>query len=36
MIVQELIKQLKKLPKDAEVYLCKDWDQVEEGILTDL
>ena len=36
MTVQELIKQLKKLPKDAEVYLCKDLDQVEEGILTDL
>lgn len=37
MTVQDLIKKLKKLPKEAEVYLCKDWDQInEENHLTDL
>ncbi len=38
MTVNELIKELKKIKnKESEVYLVKDWDQVdEEGHLTDL
>lgn len=37
MKVSELIKELRKLPKDADVYLCKDWDdQDEEGHYLDL
>lgn len=27
MTVAEAIKELKKLPKDAEIYLVKDWEQ---------
>ena len=27
MTVAEAIKQLKKYPKDAEIYLVKDWEQ---------
>ena len=37
MKVSELLKELKKMPKDAEVYLCKDWDELdEENCLIDL
>ena len=37
MTVAEAIKQLKKYPKDAEIYLCKDYELCdEEGILIDL
>lgn len=37
MTVKEMMKELRKLPKDAEVYLCKDWDeQDEEGHHLDL
>ena len=37
MTVAEAIKALKKLPKDAEIYLCKDYELCdEEGILIDL
>lgn len=35
MKVKELIKELKRLDGEAEVYMVKDWDQVEDGILTD-
>lgn len=31
MKVSELIKVLRKLPKDAEVYLCKDWEMLDEN-----
>lgn len=30
MKVSELIKELRKLPKDAEVYLCKDFDELDD------
>lgn len=37
MKVSELIKELKKLPKNAEVYTCKDWEELdEENQLVDL
>lgn len=37
MKVSELMKELRKKPKDAEVYLCKDWDELDEdNNLTDL
>lgn len=36
MTVAEVIKELNKLPKDAEVFMVKDWDDVEEGCLNDL
>lgn len=37
MTVAEAIKGLKKFPKDAEIYLCKDYEECdEEGYLTDL
>lgn len=37
MTVKELIKELKKYPhQDAEVFTVGDWDQVEDGMLTDL
>jgi len=37
MTVAEAIKELKKFPKDAEIYLCKDYELCdEEGILIDL
>ena len=37
MTVQELIKELKKLPKEAKVYQVKDWDMLDEdNCLTDL
>lgn len=37
MTVAEAIKYLKKYPKDAEIYLCKDYEQCDEdGNLTDL
>lgn len=37
MKVSELMKELRKLPKDAEIYLCRDWEQTdEEGHQTDL
>ena len=37
MTVAELIKELRKLPKDAELYYVKDWDeQDEEGRYLDL
>lgn len=35
MKVKDLIKELKKLDQNAEVLLVKDWDQVEDGVLTD-
>lgn len=30
MKVSELIKELKKLPKDAEIYMVKDWNEEDE------
>lgn len=37
MTVAEAIKYLKKYPKDAEIYLCKDYELCDEdGNLTDL
>ena len=30
MTVAELIKELKQYPKNAEVYLVKDWDEQDE------
>lgn len=37
MTVAEAIKELKKYPKNAEIYICKDYEQCDEdGILTDL
>lgn len=37
MKVSELMKELRKKPKDAEVYLCKDWEELDEdNNLTDL
>lgn len=37
MTVAELMKELRKLPKDAEVYNVKDWDdQDENGNFLDL
>ncbi len=37
MTVAEAIKYLKKYPKDAEIYLCKDYEECdEEGNLIDL
>lgn len=37
MTVAEAIKALKKYPKDAEIYMCKDYEQCDEaGNLTDL
>lgn len=37
MKVSELMKELRKLPKDAEVFLCKDWEMLDEnGQLCDL
>ena len=37
MTVQELIKELKKHPQTAEVYLCKNWEELDEdNNLTDL
>lgn len=37
MTVAEAIKQLKRYPKDAEIYLCKDYELCDEdGNLTDL
>jgi len=37
MTVAEAIKGLKKFPKDAEIYLCKDYELCdEEGYLNDL
>lgn len=35
MNVKDLIKELKKLDQNAEVFLVKDWEQVEDGVLTD-
>ena len=36
MTVAEALKELKKLPKDAEIYLVKDWEQEcdEQGCFT--
>lgn len=36
MTVAEAIKELKKLPKDAEIYMVKDWEDIEDGCLNDL
>ena len=38
MTVAEVIKELKKYPKNAEVYLIKDWEQEcdEQGCFTTL
>ena len=37
MKVAEAIKELKKLPNDAEIYLVKDWEHADEnGNLSDL
>ena len=37
MTVQELMKELRKLPKEANVYLVKDWEMLDEdNCLTDL
>lgn len=35
MTVKDLKKELRGLDDNAEVFLVKDWDQVEDGILTD-
>ena len=35
MTVKELKQQLRGHDDNAEVFLVKDWDQVEDGILTD-
>lgn len=35
MKVKDLIKELKKLDQNAEVFMVKDWEQVEDGVLTD-
>ena len=32
MTVQELMKELRKMPKNAEVYLCKDWEMLDDGL----
>lgn len=36
MTVEELKRELSRYPKDAKVYLVKDWDAIEDGVLTDL
>ncbi|MBR5640441.1 MAG: hypothetical protein IKW83_12090 [Muribaculaceae bacterium] len=37
MTVEQAIKELKKLPKKAEIFLVKDWEDFdEEGYLKDL
>lgn len=37
MKVSEAIDILKRYPKDCEIYLCKDWEQLDEnGNLCDL
>ena len=36
MTVEELKRELSLYPDDAKVYLVKDWDEIEEGVLTDL
>lgn len=37
MTVAEAIKELKKYPKNAEIYICKDYEECdEEGNLIDL
>ena len=37
MKVSEAIDLLKRYPKDCEIYLCKDWEQLDEnGNLTNL
>ena len=36
MTVEELKRELIRYPKDAKVYLVKDWDAIEDGVLTDL
>lgn len=35
MKVKELIKELENYDREADVVMIKDWDQVEDGILTD-
>jgi len=36
MTVAEAITELKRLPKDAEIFMVKDWEDVEDGYLNDL
>ena len=36
MTAEELRRELSRYPKDAKVYLVKDWDAIEDGVLTDL
>jgi len=36
MTVAEAIKELRRLPQDAEIFMVKDWDDVEDGTLNDL
>lgn len=36
MTVEELKRELSRYPKDAKVFLVKDWDAIEDGVLTDL
>lgn len=36
MTVEELKRELSRYPKDAKVYLVKDWDAIEDGVLADL
>lgn len=36
MTNKELQKLLKQYPGDARVYFVKDWEAVEDGLLTDL
>lgn len=36
MTVKELKRELSRYPDDAKIYLVKDWDAVEDGVLTDL
>lgn len=36
MKVSDAIKLLKQFPKDAEIFMVKDWEDVEDGCLNDL
>lgn len=36
MTVKELKRELSRMPDDAKIYLVKDWDAIENGVLTDL
>ncbi len=36
MKVSDAIKLLKQYPKDAEIFMVKDWEDMEDGCLNDL